>query len=202
MDTENTALSPAPSDKPKLAASIYDWVETFCYAMALMVVLFLLVYRYVTVDGDSMRETLHDSDKLIISGLGYTPETGDIVVVKVPAYQNPIIKRVIATEGQEVEIDFENWTVKVDGVLLEEDYINRDVNYDGVNDDRYVWMASPTGERVLRFTVEPGKLFVMGDNRNNSHDSRAEDVNAIPIENVLGKARCRIWPLDRGGSIY
>ena len=127
MDTENTALSPAPSDKPKLAASIYDWVETFCYAMALMVVLFLLVYRYVTVDGDSMRETLHDSDKLIISGLGYTPETGDIVVVKVPAYQNPIIKRVIATEGQEVEIDFENWTVKVDGVLLEEDYINRDV---------------------------------------------------------------------------
>ena len=123
MDTENTALSPAPSDKPKLAASIYDWVETFCYAMALMVVLFLLVCRYVTVDGDSMRETLHDSDKLIISGLGYTPETGDIVVVKVPAYQNPIIKRVIATEGQEVEIDFENWTVKVDGVLLEEDSI-------------------------------------------------------------------------------
>ena len=61
-----------------------------------------------------------------------------------PAYQNPIIKRVIATEGQEVEIDFENWTVKVDGVLLEEDYINRDVNYDGVNDDRYVWMASPS----------------------------------------------------------
>ena len=91
MDTENTALSPVPSDKPKLAASIYDWVETFCYAMALMVVLFLLVCRYVTVDGDSMRETLHDSDKLIISGLGYTPETGDIVVVKVPAYQNPII---------------------------------------------------------------------------------------------------------------
>ena len=141
MDTENTALSPVPSDKPKLAASIYDWVETFCYAMALMVVLFLLVCRYVTVDGDSMRETLHDSDKLIISGLGYTPETGDIVVVKVPAYQNPIIKRVIATEGQEVEIDFENWTVRVDGVLLEEDYINRDTNYDGINDDHREWMA-------------------------------------------------------------
>ena len=151
MDTENTALSPVPSDKPKLAASIYDWVETFCYAMALMVVLFLLVCRYVTVDGDSMRETLHDSDKLIISGLGYTPETGDIVVVKVPAYQNPIIKRVIATEGQEVEIDFENWTVRVDGVLLEEDYINRDTNYDGINDDHREWMAgSQTGERVLR----------------------------------------------------
>lgn len=201
MDTENTALSPAPSDKPKLAASIYDWVETFCYAMALMVVLFLLVCRYVTVDGDSMRETLHDSDKLIISGLGYTPETGDIVVVKVPAYQNPIIKRVIATEGQEVEIDFENWTVKVDGVLLEEDYINRDVNYDGVNDDRYVWMASPTGERVLRFTVEPGKLFVMGDNRNHSGDSRQIEIGCIDERCIVGRAYFRLAPLSKLGFL-
>lgn len=201
MDTENTALSPVPSDEPKLAASIYDWVETFCYAMALMVVLFLLVCRYVTVDGDSMRETLHDSDKLIISDLGYTPETGDIVVVKVPAYQNPIIKRVIATEGQEVEIDFENWTVKVDGVLLEEDYINRDVNYDGVNDDRYVWMASPTGERVLRFTVEPGKLFVMGDNRNHSTDSRSSIVGQVDERQVLGRVLLRLFPFSAFGTV-
>ena len=169
MDTENTALSPVPSDEPKLAASIYDWVETFCYAMALMVVLFLLVCRYVTVDGDSMRETLHHRDKLIISDLGYTPETGDIVVVKVPAYQNPIIKRVIATEGQEVEIDFENWTVKVDGVLLEEDYINRDVDYNGVNDDRYVWMAleiqmAPTGVNIRIACVFFFGAFIVGFN--------------------------------------
>lgn len=201
MDTENTALSPVPSDNPKLAASIYDWVETFCYAMALMVVLFLLVCRYVTVDGDSMRETLHHRDKLIISDLGYTPETGDIVVVKVPAYQNPIIKRVIATEGQEVEIDFENWTVKVDGVLLAEDYINRDVNYDGVNDDRYVWMASPTGERVLRFTVEPGKLFVMGDNRNNSTDSRSSIVGQVDERQVLGRVLLRLFPFSAFGTV-
>lgn len=201
MDTENTALSPVPSDNPKLAASIYDWVETFCYAMALMVVLFLLVCRYVTVDGDSMRETLHHRDKLIISDLGYTPETGDIVVVKVPAYQNPIIKRVIATEGQEVEIDFENWTVKVDGVLLAEDYINRDVNYDGVNDDRYVWMASPTGERVLRFTVEPGKLFVMGDNRNHSTDSRSSIVGQVDERQVLGRVLLRLFPFSAFGTV-
>ncbi len=201
MDTENTALSPVPSDEPKLAASIYDWVETFCYAMALMVVLFLLVCRYVTVDGDSMRETLHHRDKLIISDLGYTPETGDIVVVKVPAYQNPIIKRVIATEGQEVEIDFENWTVKVDGVLLEEDYINRDVDYNGVNDDRYVWMASPTGERVLRFTVEPGKLFVMGDNRNHSTDSRSSIVGQVDERQVLGRVLLRLFPFSAFGTV-
>lgn len=202
MDTENTALSPVPSDKPKLAASIYDWVETFCYAMALMVVLFLLVCRYVTVDGDSMRETLHDSDKLIISGLGYTPETGDIVVVNVPAYQNPIIKRVIATEGQEVEIDFENWTVRVDGVLLEEDYINRDTNYDGINDDHREWMAgSQTGERVLRFTVEPGKLFVMGDNRNHSTDSRSSTVGQVDERQVLGRVLLRLFPFSAFGTV-
>ena len=202
MDTENTALSPAPSDKPKPAASIYDWVETFCYAMALMVVLFLLVCRYVTVDGDSMRETLHDSDKLIISGLGYTPETGDIVVVKVPAYQNPIIKRVIATEGQEVEIDFENWTVKVDGVLLEEDYINRHTNYDGNNDDHSELMpGSQTGERVLRFTVEPGKLFVMGDNRNHSTDSRSSTVGQVDERQVLGRVLLRLFPFSAFGTV-
>ena len=118
-----------------------------------------------------------------------------------PRFGNPIIKRVIATGGQEVEIDFENWTVKVDGVTLEEDYINRDIDYDGINDDRYVWMSSPTGERVVRFTVEPGKLFVMGDNRNHSTDSRDPSVGLVDERQVLGRVLLRLFPLNVFGAV-
>ena len=109
-DGDGTAVI---SRKEKLLGDVFDCVETFCYALVLMVVLFLFVFRYVSVDGSSMMETLKNEDKLIISNLFYTPETGDIVVLTVNNVENPIlgkskpiIKRIIATEGQEVTIDF------------------------------------------------------------------------------------------------
>ena len=183
------------------ASAVYEWVETFCYAMAIMVVLFLLVFRYVTVDGDSMRETLHNGDALIISNLAYTPKTGDIVVVKAPSYGNPLIKRVIATGGQTVTIDFVNWTVTVDGVMLDETYINRDVNYDGIYDDDDIKMSLSYGKDVTTFTVEEGKLFVMGDNRNNSSDSRDPRIGQVDERQVLGRVLFRIFPFDVFGGV-
>ena len=177
---------------------VYDYVETFCYALALMMVLLLFVFRLVTVDGDSMRETLHDQDKLIISNLFYTPETGDIVVINPESHsdsQEPIIKRVIATEGQKVYIDYENWEVYVDGVKLDEPYIQamREKEQDRFGTD--VWMD---GTNMLKyreeFTVGDGMVFVMGDNRNNSLDSRDSKYGEMSVNRILGRVIVRLTP--------
>ena len=177
---------------------VYDYVETFCYALALMMVLLLFVFRLVTVDGDSMRETLHDQDKLIISNLFYTPETGDIVVINPESHsdsQEPIIKRVIATEGQKVYIDYEHWEVYVDGVKLDEPYIQamREKEQDRFGTD--VWMD---GTNMLKyreeFTVGDGMVFVMGDNRNNSLDSRNSKYGEMSVNRILGRVIVRLTP--------
>ena len=183
---------------------VYETISSLVSALLVVTLVFTFVVRLMGVSGPSMIPTLQDGDRLLVvnSLLCGEYEAGDIVIVRKESFDaQPIVKRVIATEGQEVEIDFENWTVKVDGVLLEEDYINRDVNYDGVNDDRYVWMASPTGERVLRFTVEPGKLFVMGDNRNHSTDSRSSTVGQVDERQVLGRVLLRLFPFSAFGTV-
>ncbi len=178
--------------------SVYEYLETFCYALALMMLLFLFCFRYVSVDGDSMMKTLYDKDKLIISNLFYTPQTGDIVVVNPENHgdnQEPIIKRVIATEGQTVYIDYENWEVYVDGNKLDEPYIEamrleeqerwgEDVPMNGTNFQKY----------REEFTIGEGKVFVMGDNRNNSKDSRNKEYGEIGENRILGRVIVRLTP--------
>ncbi len=185
--------------RPRAAiAVVYDYVETFCYALALMMILFLFVFRYVSVDGDSMRDTLHNRDKLIISNLFYTPKTGDIVVISPESHgddEEPIIKRVIATGGQEVYIDYVNWEVYVDGVKLDEPYIDSmrremqriygdDVTMSYTNVDKY----------TETFTVADGHVFVMGDNRNNSKDSRSREYGEMGENRILGRVIVRLTP--------
>lgn len=178
--------------------AVYDYLEVFCYALATMMVLFLFVFRLVTVDGDSMRTTLTNGDKLIISNLFYTPETGDIVVINPENHgdaDEPIIKRVIATEGQTVRIDYENWEVFVDGQKLDEPYIRdmmavekqrwgKDTPMDGTNVPKY----------KNEFTVGDNKVFVMGDNRNNSKDSRSREYGEMGVNRILGKVIFRLTP--------
>lgn len=179
--TENTATVNPKKKKKTFFGELYDWVETFCFALALMVVLFVFVFRYVTVDGSSMMNTLHDQDKLIISNLNYTPKTGDIVVIYIEGQNKPYIKRVIATEGQTVKIDFEKWEVYVDGVLLEEDYVLR-------RDGDMHYAAYYNGE----FTVPEGQVYVMGDNRNDSTDSRV--LGCMEEHNIIGRVIVRLAP--------
>ena len=187
---DNPSLTPDGGNEQKtLSQYIYsevcDWAETFAVALALLVAVFLFAVRYVTVDGTSMTNTLQNKDRLIIvNGYG-NYRTGDIVVVRVPGQAEPYIKRVIATEGQTVEIDFENWIVKVDGVALDEPYVRRD-NY---NELMHYWQYYDGP-----FTVSEGKMFVMGDNRNGSSDSRDYRLGTVDTRYVIGKAAFLIFP--------
>lgn len=188
-------------DKRDLVREIYDWIDAVVVAVIAVVVLFTLVFRVVGVQGSSMLQTLHPDDKVIISNLFYEPKAGDIVVIS-RNYTNdenqlrnrdsePIIKRVIATEGQTVDIDFEAGTVSVDGVLL---------------DEPYVWDEYGRGTE-LRYditfpqTVPEGHIFVMGDHRNNSLDSRSSEIGMVDERYVLGRAIFRILPFGAFGGL-
>lgn len=199
--TEETPAEPeedtsekTEENKPKrsILETVYDYLETFSYALGLMMLLLLFVFRMVSVDGSSMETTLHDHDKLIIYNLFYSPETGDIVVINPESNKpdaEPIIKRVIATEGQKVRIDYQNWAVYVDGVKLDEPYIEGK-RMEGFPMNSIDMPNDPNYE----FEVQEGKVFVMGDNRNGSADSRDDTYGQIDANRILGRAVIRLAP--------
>ncbi len=160
------------------------YLHDMVYYLAAICLLFLLVFRVVIVSGTSMNLTLLDGDYLLLLGnLFYTePEQGDVVVISKDSFDNgaPIVKRVIATEGQIVDFDFENGIVYVDGLPLEEDYILEATHTNG-------GMQYP-------LIVEEGCVFVMGDNRNGSRDSRYPEIGLVDRREILGKALLLILP--------
>ena len=180
----------APGDAPSpFLSGLYDWLEVIVLSAAFALLLFTFILRLAIVDGDSMNHTLHDQELLIISSLMYTPENSDIIVFTSPNYPEPIVKRIIATEGQTVDIDFDTWTVTVDGKVVEEDYINR------------VPGAMRSADVSFPLTVPEGYIFVMGDNRNDSLDSRNSRIGFVDERHILGEVKLRIFPFDRFGTI-
>ena len=148
-------------------------------AVAVVLLLFTFVGRVATVDGGSMLPTLTHGERLLVQELGYKPAQGDIVICQSVTYgmETPLVKRIIALEGQTITVDFKNWKVFVDGVELEEDYIN------------YQPTAYMNGwDYGDSYTVPEGCVFVMGDNRNNSQDSRRIAVGPIDERLILGRA--------------
>ena len=193
-ELDNKCKDDMIDDKPENSATnfskfCFEWLENLVQVMVVFVFLMTFIFRVVTVDGQSMENTLFNQDRLIILRWHYVPKNGDIVVIKQGQQVNkPIIKRVIATEGQKLDIDFDAGTVTVDGVTLNESYIKERM---------YV-----RGNAKIPSVIPQGYSFVMGDNRNHSADSRFNEIGLIPHKNIVGRASFRIFPFNRIGSLY
>lgn len=182
--------------KIKVIREIYDWVEIFVATISVILILFTFFIRVAYVDGDSMNPTLIDTETLAVSNLFYTPKQGDIIVFQSPdsRVKGGLVKRVIAVGGQTVDIDFETWTVTVDGKVLDEPFIKQLPEYIQGFRMRKVDMDFP-------LTVPEGHVFAMGDNRNNSHDSRESDIGCIDERYIFGRVLFRITPLSKFGGV-
>lgn len=159
----------------------FDWIQSIVMALLVIVLLFTFVFRIIRVQGTSMLNTLHDGDLLFVSDLLYDAEQGDIIVLRKQSFSDyPIVKRVIATEGQTVDIDFEQGIVKVDGQALEEHYVLEPIN-------KRIDYTEPV-------VVPAGCVFVLGDNRNGSTDSRDDRIGCVDERYIMGKAHFIILP--------
>ena len=165
----------------------YDWIQCLISALIICVLLFVFVIRVVDVRGTSMWPTLQNGDKMLVSDLFYKPKQGDIVVFKKDEYDpdKALVKRVIAVGGQTVDIDFDAGVVYVDGQALDEPY---------TFEPTYLSYAEYGKALDYPVTVPEGELFVMGDNRNHSEDSRFSDVGCVKKEAVLGKVLLVVFP--------
>lgn len=171
--------------------SVFEWVQPLLVALVVVTMLLTFVFRQVTVSGNSMYDTLKNGDRLIITNMFYEPQVGDIVVISHGQnYDAALIKRVIALEGQTLSIDFETGDVVVDGVLLNEKYITGKT------------IEDPRSPLQVPSVVPEGYVYVMGDNREHSSDSRNSNIGLIKKSDIVGKAQFRIFPFDSFGSIY
>lgn len=167
----------------------YDWIQCLMVALIICVILFIFFIRIIDVSGTSMNPTLTNGDKMLVSDLFYRPKAGDVVVFKTDNYDpnKALVKRIIATEGQEINIDFENGIVYVDGDPIQEDYINE--------------LTNTKLDFIGPQTVPEGCVFVMGDNRNASTDSRKKEIGMVDERMILGRVYCVIFPLTELGWV-
>ena len=172
----NQTNEPKVNNAQSVLRVIFDWVEPALTALICAALLFAFVFRTVGVDGTSMVPTLRSEDRLILTHMFYRPERGDIVVIsRAEEGKTPLIKRVIAVEGDTVEIT-QNKEVILNGKVLDEPYLN---------------VSTPPKGCIGAVTVPKGHIFVLGDNRAVSWDSR--DIGPVPVSLVMGKATFRLW---------
>ncbi len=183
----------------RLACSIYDYVEVFALSIIAVIFVFSFCIRLCRVDGSSMNNTLMHKEQIIASDIFYTPMQGDIVVFHLSneSYHEPLVKRVIATGGQTVEINMTDGIITVDGEIYADEHAyisNGKYNIRLEFNDELIYFEN--GKTYFRATVPEGKIFVLGDNRNGSSDSRSERIGFVDVDCVLGKAILRLKPFS------
>lgn len=195
MEEEAAEATKKPSSKkPKPAkasesksSEVYDWIQSLVSALLICMLIFAFFVRSIEIIGSSMEPTFSNGDSVIISKILYEPKQGDVVVLRKLSFQEePIIKRVIALAGQTVDIDFDEGIVYVDDQPLDEPYTadltHLQLNFDG------------------EITVPENCVFVMGDNRNDSLDSRYGPIGCVDERYIMGRVLLRLLPFDKFGT--
>ena len=187
------AVTPSGQEEPEAVVNVhkeaYEWIQCLVVALLCCVIIFMFFARVIDVKGRSMEPTLIEGDKIVITRLAGGYERGDIVVLRKQEYrEEPIVKRVIAVGGDTVDIDFDAGIVYLNGQPLLEPYVN-ELTYDREDFEGPV-------------EVPEGSIFVMGDNRNNSTDSRRAAISCVDERYVLGKVIFRVWPFSKLGAMY
>lgn len=186
-----------PEKKKTFMGEVLDWLLSIGIALLAVAIINMFVFVQVKVDGSSMYPTLHNGDRLFAWRLAYTPKQGDIIVLepyltagsvkgKLMFGRTLYIKRVVAVEGQEIDIRPDG--VYIDGELYDEEYIGDDVH-------------TYEGSLKMPQTIPEGCIFVMGDNREHSKDSRDISVGIVRCDQVVGKANLRIFPFKDFGTV-
>ena len=175
-------------DSITLSEFVFEWAGAIFTALIVVLLILTFFVRQVTVSGSSMTDTLQNTDRLLVTNFMYTSQNGDIIVISHGSrYNDPIIKRVIAVSGQRLDINYDTNEVIVDGVVQYEPYIKGNTRQ----------LSNSVSLEDYNNIIPEGYLFVMGDNREGSLDSRSKDIGLIPVSNVIGKAQIFIYPFDK-----
>lgn len=174
----------------KVTDYMFDLTRTIIFVFAFMSVIFTFIMRDANVVGNSMLDTLHSDDKVLMTNFMYKPKCGDIVAINAEnQIEKRIIKRVIATEGQTLVVDYSKNAVYVDGIQIDEPYVSSITR-------------EPSNPLQVPYVIPKGYIFVMGDNRIISLDSRDKSIGLVSVNDVIGKAQFIVYPFDRFTYLY